>query len=257
MKKTDLESATRRRFADPVEVLQYASIAADGLSPYEEALLCRSYVPGQRVLDVGCGGGREAVPLARLGLLVVAMDFIYAMVQAARGHTVEKGQSAAFVVGDLAALPFRDASFDGVVMLQQVITHVPSRAGRIDVLRAARRILRPGGKLVVTTHNRRSHWKFQLYFAWANRIRRLARRLGYDGMLGDNDRWSARISQSSLGQPVFFHMYDLDEAVADLEAAGFEVLEAKTRSELEAGSSEPARRIKDYLLGFVARRPAD
>jgi SAM-dependent methyltransferase len=178
------------------------------------------------------------------------------MVQAARRYGVEKRQTIAYLVGDISMLPFREASFDGVAMLGQVLPHVPGRERRVETLRSVWRILRPGGKLAMTTHNRRCHWKFRLYFALVNSMRRLARRLGYDSMLGDNDRWSARISQSSLGQPVFFHMYDLDEAVADLEAAGFEVLEAKTRSALEAGSSEPARRIKDYLLGFVARRPA-
>jgi len=54
---------------------------------------------------------------------------------------------------------------------------------------------------------------------------------------------------------VFFHMYDLDEATTDLREAGFEVLDGRARAEFEAGRADAALRHRDYLLGFVARRP--
>jgi hypothetical protein len=82
-------------------------------------------------------------------------------------------------------------------------------------------------------------------------MRRLGRRLD----LGDYDRWSTRISRSRASRPVFFHMYDLDEAVADLRAAGFDVLDGRSRAEFEASRVDAAMRHRDYLLGFVARRP--
>jgi hypothetical protein len=109
----------------------------------------------------------------------------------------------------------------------------------------------------MTTHNRRCHWKFALYFGWVNRWRRVMRRLGRGLELGDYDRWSTRISRSKASRPVFFHMYDLDEATADLREAGFEVLDGRARAEFEAGRSDAALRHRDYLLGFVARRPRE
>jgi hypothetical protein len=107
----------------------------------------------------------------------------------------------------------------------------------------------------MTTHNRRCHWKFALYFGWVNRWRRIVRRLGCGLDLGDYDRWSTRISRSKASRPVFFHMHDLDEATADLREAGFEVLDGRSRAEFEAGRVDAALRHQDYLLGFVARRP--
>src|SRR2546422_6336723 len=62
-------------------------------------------------------------------------------------------------------------------MLGAIIAHVPGRDGRVQAFRAAWRTLRPGGKLAMTTHNRRCHWKLRLYFACVNRFRRLGRRL--------------------------------------------------------------------------------
>jgi hypothetical protein len=52
-------------------------------------------------------------------------------------------------------------------------------------------------------------------------------------------------------------MYDQDEAAADLREAGFEVLDGRARAEFEAGRADATLRRRDYLLGFVARRPAD
>ena len=112
------------------------------------------------------------------GLRVVAMDLVLAMVQAARSYGQKKGLVGSYVVGNAVSLPFCDACFDGVAMLGAIIAHVPGRDGRVQALRAVSRTLRPGGKLAMTTHNRRCHWKFQLYFACVNRFRRLARRLG-------------------------------------------------------------------------------
>ncbi len=275
MKRLDIEASIRLKYEDPAEVSAYTALAEEGLAQFEAALIRQSFVSGQRVLDVGCGGGREAVPMAYLGFRVIGMDFIPAMVKAARTYAVSKGQEMAFLVGDLTTLlyavskgqemaflvgdlttlPFREATFDGVAMLGQVIAFIPGRDRRVEALRSAWKALRPGGMLAMTTHNRGCHWKFRLYFAWANRIRRLARQLGYDGGLGDNDRWTVRISQARSCPKVFFHMYDHDEVITDLHAAGFEVLKARARAEYEADRDDPALRARDYLLGFIARRP--
>jgi SAM-dependent methyltransferase len=195
--------------------------------------------------------------MARAGFRLVAMDLSLAMVRAATAHAAEHGVSLAAAVGSAVAPPFRPETFDGILMLGQVIAHVPGREGRIGALRAAWQALRPGGTLVMTTHNRRCHWKFRLYFAWVNRWRRGLRALGLGCGLGDHDRWSTRISAARAGRPVFFHMYDLDEATADLRKAGFEVLQARARGEFEAGREDVALRRRDYLLGFVARRPVE
>src|SRR2546425_1198776 len=175
--------------------------------------------------------------IAALGLtaeIIVALDLVLAMVQAARSYGRKKGLLGSYVVGNAVSPPFcdacfdgvamlgaiiahvpgrdgrvqafRDASFDGVAMLGAIIAHVPGRDGRVQAFRAAWRTLRPGGKLAMTTHNRRCHWKLRLYFACVNRFRRLGRRLGLWTSLGDNDRWSTRISEARSRRPVFFHM---------------------------------------------------
>jgi len=251
-----LEATVRSAYEDPAQVSAFSAIADEGLTPFE-AILVRQFVPGQRILDVGCGGGREAVPMARAGVRLVAMDVSLTMVRAAMAYTSERGASIPVIAASLTALPFRPEAFDGIAMLGQVIAHVPGRDGRVAALREVWRALRPGGTLVMTTHNRRCHWKFSLFFGWVNRWRRVLRWLGCGSDLGDYDRWSARISKARGSRPVFFHMYDLDEAVADLREAGFDVLDGRARAEFERDREDVALRRWDYLLGFVARRPVD
>lgn len=255
IEKHRLEDTVRQAYEDPTQVGAYSAIAAEGLTPFEQALVAQAFAPGQRILDVGCGGGREAMPMIQMGLRVVAMDLSPAMVQAARNHAASRAATLPALAGSVTALPFGEQSFDGVAMLGQVLAHVPGRAERVAALSAVRGLLRPGGVLALTTHNHRCHWKFQLYFACVNRWRRLWRRLGRGSGLSDYDRWSSRISTVKSPRPVFFHMYDMEEALADLLAAGYDVLFARARREYELGREDLGLRQRDYLLGFIAKRP--
>ena len=107
---------------------------------------------GQRVLDVGCGPGRHAHALGRLGLEVVGVDISERFVELAR-HDAPGGVT--FVRGDARQLAY-DAEFDAVISLCQGafgLSDGPA-AARLDpdaeVLAGMARALRPGGKLAAT-----------------------------------------------------------------------------------------------------------
>ena len=140
-----------------------------------------------------------------------------------RAHAAAHNTAVVPLVGSVTHTPLPRGLLRWCSSSSAVIPHVPIRDERIAALHAVWRVLRPGGLLAMTTHNRRCHWKFRLYFACANRWRRLARRLGHDSGLEDFDRWTTRISKGGWREPAFFHMYDFDEAIADLQAAKFEV----------------------------------
>jgi SAM-dependent methyltransferase len=245
----DFAATVRRVYTDSSEVSFYSTLNAQGLDCVEEALVHRAFAPGQLVLDVGCGAGREAVPMAQHGIRVVAMDFVHEMVQATVAHASAHSTKVIPLVGDVTVPPFREGSFDGVALLSALIGLVPIRDNRIAALRSVWRLLRPGGLLALVTNNRRCHWKFQLYFACVNRWRRLARQLGYDSGLEDFDRWTTRLVKGGWREPMFFHMYDRDEAIADLQAAKFDVLDTIGSTGFEVAIDHSP------LLGFLAQRP--
>jgi ubiquinone/menaquinone biosynthesis C-methylase UbiE len=97
------------------------------------------------ILDLGCGPGALAVPLAREGRSVVALDLAQSMVEEAR-RIIGPDASCGYVVADAAALPFASESFAAVVTtgVLEYVPEVPLALAEI------RRVLRPGGVLVAT-----------------------------------------------------------------------------------------------------------
>jgi ubiquinone/menaquinone biosynthesis C-methylase UbiE len=98
-----------------------------------------------RVLDLATGGGHTALAFAPLADRVVACDVTEPMLRAARGLLRERGAAAAFVAGDVEALPFRDGVFD-VVTCRIAAHHFASVPAAV---REVRRVLRPGGSFLL------------------------------------------------------------------------------------------------------------
>lgn len=104
---------------------------------------------GSRVLDLGCGVGTPGVRIARLsGAHVTGISVSKEQVARANALAEESGLAdrARFQRADAMDLPFEDGSFDGVIALESII-HMPDRA---QVLAQVGRVLRPGGRLVLT-----------------------------------------------------------------------------------------------------------
>ncbi len=108
----------------------------------------RRPLAGRRVLDMGCGGGLLAEPLARLGATVTAVDAAPENVAVARAHATNAGLDIDYRVGDTAAVA--GERFDLVVSLE-VIEHVADPARFVAQLGSA---LAPGGLLIMSTPNR-------------------------------------------------------------------------------------------------------
>ncbi len=108
--------------------------------------------PGERILDVGCGGGRHAFALYRAGAAVVALDRDCQQVADVRKAFAELAQenpndaAPVAVVGDASALPFADGTFSKIVAAE-VLEHI---GDDIRVIAELYRVLKPGGRLAVT-----------------------------------------------------------------------------------------------------------
>ncbi len=105
---------------------------------------------GQRVADLGCGGGLLSIALSRLGADVVGVDLSPASLRAGRDEARRQELACTFLHGDLNATPLRDASFD-LVLASDVLEHVSEPACAV---REAGRLLRAGGTLFVNTFDR-------------------------------------------------------------------------------------------------------
>jgi ubiquinone/menaquinone biosynthesis C-methylase UbiE len=108
--------------------------------------------PGAPVLEIGCGAGHLTTELARRGLSVRAVDaspgMVQSTVQLLRDRGLDRG--ATVEVADVHALPFADSSFALVVAVGVIPwLHSPG-----DAVAEMARVLKPGGRLVVTADNR-------------------------------------------------------------------------------------------------------
>lgn len=98
-------------------------------------------LPGQRILDLAAGTGTSSGPIAAAGAFVVPTDFSLGMLRVGR----RRQPHLAFVAGDGLHLPFRDGAFDAAT-ISFGLRNLHDRAAGLAELR---RVVRPGGRLVV------------------------------------------------------------------------------------------------------------
>jgi len=173
--------------------------ALTGLYPELRDLLARSVRQDWRCLDVGCGDGRTAGAfLSAHAGGYVGVDVSGAAIGAARSRGLDARQ-----IEDPARLPFDDSSYDAVTCLE-VLEHLVEPLAAVTEMR---RVLRPGGALVVTVPNI-VYWR---------------RRLDY-ALIG---RWNPLGDASSIREPwrdPHLRFFTLKTLRRMIEHAGFEIV---------------------------------
>ncbi|MDQ3206032.1 MAG: bifunctional 2-polyprenyl-6-hydroxyphenol methylase/3-demethylubiquinol 3-O-methyltransferase UbiG [Pseudomonadota bacterium] len=111
----------------------------------------RSTLEGARALDVGCGAGLLSESLALAGAHVTALDLSPELVKVARLHRLETGVEVDYRVQSVESLAGEAAGGFDVVTCMEMLEHVPDPG---SIISACAALLRPGGRLYVSTLNR-------------------------------------------------------------------------------------------------------
>lgn len=107
---------------------------------------------GARLLDLGCGIGRYAIPLSRQGYAVTGADISRMYLAEARRRAREARTSLRLVRRDMRRLGFQ-SEFEGVLNLFTSFGYFPDSREDLGVLRGIYRALVPGGRLLLDTIN--------------------------------------------------------------------------------------------------------
>ena len=166
---------THQTTVDPSEIAKFEAMAAEWWAPngkfkplhmlnpcrldyitsqiaaeFDRDLKAPDAFKGLRILDIGCGGGLLAEPMARLGADVVGADAAERNIPVAQVHAEQSGLKIDYrhtTAEDMAAA---GEQFDAVLNME-VVEHV---ADPLSYLTACRQLLKPGGLHICSTINR-------------------------------------------------------------------------------------------------------
>jgi 2-polyprenyl-6-hydroxyphenyl methylase/3-demethylubiquinone-9 3-methyltransferase len=220
---------------DPAEAAKFAAVAEAWWDPHSEFRPLHKFNPtriafirdriarrlgrdpladrplaGTRLLDIGCGGGLLAEPMARLGAAVTGIDAVERNIAVARRHADEVGLAIDYRVETAEGLAATGARFDAVLAME-VVEHVADRAA---FLAACSSLLAESGLLFIATLNRTAK-AFALAIVGAEYVLRWLPRGTHD--------WRKFVRPSELAAGLRPHGVD----VAEITGVGYNPLADK------------------------------
>jgi SAM-dependent methyltransferase len=193
-----------------------------GLSSSELDLVAAVSDTTGNLLLLGVGGGREAIPLARMGFQVTGVDYVPAMVDRAIESASRRGLKIEGLVQEISQLDVPAGAYDVVWLSRAMYSCVPTRARRVEMVRRIARALKPGGWLLCQFH-------------WCPSPRpsgrgRFLRRLFAACTLGN---LTYEAGDTMWLNVEFVHQFSSEEAIrSELEESGLSVVWIKTGPQL-------------------------
>jgi len=230
------------------DVVEDADITRTEVDLFSEVL---GVEKGDRILDLCCGQGRHSLEWAGRGFDVTGLDRSRFLIQKARQRARNLGVNGIFKEGDVRKLPFGPDHFDHCCILGNSFGYFESLDEDLVVLKEARRVLKPGGRILLDVtdgeHLRKEYqprsWEWINQQLFVCRERALSK---------DEQKLISREVITDIKKGVvadqFYseRLYTAQELMTLLENAGFS--EIKTIGQLSPDS------LRNQDLGMMSRR---
>ncbi|MCD6115360.1 methyltransferase domain-containing protein [bacterium] len=194
--------------------------------------------PGERILDIGCANGRFCELVFQRRAKYWGIDVSEKMISIAR----RRYPKAKFFVSDFLSFPFGKNFFDKVYCLS-VFHHIPSKKFRIKFLQEIKRVLKPGGIVILTIWNLGKKRKIKnLLFKYT-----LKRFFGKSGLDFGDLFLPWKNEKGEVLALRYFHVFSKKELVSLVKEAGFEIK--------KSGLLERSRRESNIFV--IAQKPKE
>ena len=212
----EADATTARVYADPRVLAVYERTAGDGLTEVETEIAERWFRPGGRLLDVGCGCGREAFVFARRGHEVVAIDVSPESLACAARAASSMGLAVRFERASLREVDRVAGTFDVIFLSSDVYASIPGSTNRRAAIEACRRKLAPGGVIALAAGAREPRLRSRLVDGSRVLLRAVGARCAEPG-----DRW---VPATGLRPRVWVHRHAFTRAELEAELSSFEIV---------------------------------
>ncbi len=103
----------------------------------------------KRILDVGCGYGRIAIPLAKKGYYIEGIDITPDFIREAKKRARKEKLKIKFKTGDMTCLPYPSKSFDTIICLWSAFSELISEKDQLTAIKEMLRVIKKGGKVII------------------------------------------------------------------------------------------------------------
>lgn len=217
MRTEDLVAYSQQIYKSPTSITKWGgeNSLKDELNNEEKQFLTKLPQKSGDLLMLGLGGGREAIPLARLGFSVTGVDFVPSMIENALENARKAGVRIKGLIQEFSSLNVPPESYDVVWFSTDLYSCIPTREKRIHALQMIFQALRPGGCCIC-----QFNYSEEPPDKHKERLKRILARLSGGNLayeVGDHMSW---------GYIGFSHTFkENDTLCEEFKAAGFELLD--------------------------------
>jgi SAM-dependent methyltransferase len=212
--------------------------------------------PDALVANVGCGAGRETFALHRMGYRnLCGIGRSEALLDAARRRCSEQGLRIRFEVASAEQLPFAAESVDAITMFENICGHITPHSARLRSVAKAARVLKPGGKILLTVTSLHHSLLYMLYFQALELGRHLFNPRGMErgDKLLRRSVWPAGSSRRAAPRT---HWFRPGEISSDASRVGLVVIQKTTTHALVLNAAADSLEYRGGgRLAFVLGRP--
>ena len=164
-------------------------------------------------IDIGCGNGRHLIPCAKRCSKVIGLDVSIEMLKILQDKIEKKKlENVTLIHGDAADIPLDDNSVDAALYIA-ALHSIRGRENRLNSLKEVKRILKPGGKALISVWTK---WRDEHKKSFFQKITRK----GLPEHGDKNIHWR----QHGLNVSRFYHIYTKKNLIKDIKEAGLEIV---------------------------------